>query len=157
MRLHQLSKHSVYVIDGQCNTYDCMTNTHTRSYLCFVMPEIKFIQICEKLRACGVMMVTQSMRDGGILKGDINLKDIVWLTKVKNTGTHYLTLTQDTIRIDRNMIYVVMWKKRFVSKILLAIFGGTMRGFDIDYMLEMVIENGDISNVLIRFLYSIFA
>lgn len=112
MRKYALLKYGVTLIDGQVNSYCSKTGLHRRSYACVCMKRALFDKIQPYFQRFGVKYITQT-------NSVWNLSGIdgpVWVTKQNDLGVTRIELLEDTIQIEDDDIYVVMWNARFLSK-----------------------------------------
>jgi len=98
------------------------------------------------LSANGLRYITQTNRVWNV----DNMYEGTWVTRIGRKGVVYLGLTQDTFHLADEDVYVVLWNKRFQSK-LQCIYSW----FVVDFILLQLLEGQTRPKWLCRILAAI--
>lgn len=132
MRTWELARKGIHYVDGQRNWYNSNIDLHQRSYLCARMSKEVFEEELKPfLKSYGVCYIAQSNYVWD-LRG---LNEQVWVTKLQGQGTVCIGWTEHHIDLDDNEIYVVMWNKHFLPKLLCC-----THCFDIDIIILRILN-----------------
>jgi hypothetical protein len=135
MKIRALQHHGITVIEGQVYSYEPNGDVHKRSYMCAKMSESLFKQKIEPhLASYSIRYLLQSntlwdLREFGGLEGEI------WVTKVRGVGSVRIHLLEDEIDLEKQEVYVVMWRRRFLPR-----FFRKARCLDIDRIILSILN-----------------